>query len=1038
MRQLSFLFLFFSLSARAQSPVNMSTQPALTYIESFDSIQTWTNNFSSGYGANRFASVAIGGTNSIPDPQKITTSSSAFVTGSSGGLQKDTVSGKMMMLATGTADNTNSVAFDFFLNFSGINAGQLSFQYSTVFNGGTTSNRKGTLKVYASVDGVNFTELTTAQVTITNYVPGSGTIQNVQLPTSFNNSLTARLRFYYYNSSGGTTGSRPLIALKNLKVTASGVLCTTPTISPTSLTFTSVTAISVQGSFVAALPSPDEYMVVITSNNSLTANPVDSFAYNIGDNVGDGIVVYRGSSTSFSATNLNPSTTYKVFIFPVNIYCNGSIRYKTSGVLNGTVTTTAGPPCQQPITQPTNIQFSNITTSSISGSFIASPNATEYLVVASIISTLTSTPINGTVYNAGDALGGGLVVYRGSGSNFIASSLNHSSTYNFFVFSLNNYACSNGPVYLTTSPLTGQQSTATILPCTTPAGSGSNLIFKPDVDKICGFFSPYNQNTDGYLVIISTSGNLSQSPQNGVSYNIGDVMGQGKVISTGANYSFIADSLSQLTTYYFFIYSYNSVCIGGPLYQTANVLSGNCSTVISPANKVYFGNLHAHSSFSDGNKDDTSHNPSFDYDYARNAMCMDFLGISEHNHFTSSGNPGMLLSKYQLGISQANNYTASNPGFLALYGMEWGVISNGGHVLVYGVDSLLGWETLNGSPNYDRYVAKNDYLSSNGLFSQVNQFKFNQSFATLAHPGWYDFQNLVNIPYNSSVDSALVGVAIESGPAFSTSTTYNDAGGSMVFLPYYEEMLAKGYHIAPLIDHDNHNTTFGTTAYTRTAVIAPSIAKSDFMEAMNNRSFYATQSCNTTLNFSVYGQEMGAIMTHPDAPAIALTISAPYINSPIIKLLSGEPGSGYLPVVIASDTGSKFCFTDIHLPDSSSAYYFADISIDGKRSVTAPIWYTRHDLPLSIHTDLLDKTFDFDIKTNPSAEVLILSIHSQKKQTGQLIITSMYGQQLINESVVINYGETEASFNTTMLSPGLYIAVLEINGMKIARKFSHF
>src|SRR5258706_9437675 len=40
------------------------------------------------------------------------------------------------------------------------------------------------------------------------------------LPVAFNNSATARLRFYCHNGTGGTTGSRPKISIDNLMVTA--------------------------------------------------------------------------------------------------------------------------------------------------------------------------------------------------------------------------------------------------------------------------------------------------------------------------------------------------------------------------------------------------------------------------------------------------------------------------------------------------------------------------------------------------------------------------------------------------------------------------------------------------------------------------------------------------------------------------------------------------------------------------------------------------------------------------------------------------
>src|SRR6266403_211853 len=88
----------------------------------------------------------------------------------------------------------------------------------------------------------------------------------------------------------------------------------------------------------------------------------------------------------------------------------------------------------------------------------------------------------------------------------------------------------------------------------------------------------------------------------------------------------------------------------------------------------YYGNLHSHSGYSDGNKDATSScvsKPSGCYSYAKLSQNFDFLGIAEHNHYSSNNNPGMIRTSYAMGLAQA---AAANTGtFLCLYGMEWGV-----------------------------------------------------------------------------------------------------------------------------------------------------------------------------------------------------------------------------------------------------------------------------------------------------------------------------------------------------------------------------
>lgn len=227
------LQLVISVPLLGQTPVPLLSQPNYSYTATFGDLANWTNNFASGIEANRWASVPTGGATSIPNPARITTATNSFTTFSSGGVQKGIGGdvGKLLLLTTGTTDNTSSAAVDFFINFTGLNAGQLQFDANTVFNGNTGDNRKATLKVYASVDGTTFTDLAVDYVS-TNSTSGSATL-SVTLPAIFNNVSTARLRFYYFNGGtpAGTTGARPKIAIDNVMVTGVGL-----TVLPTSLT----------------------------------------------------------------------------------------------------------------------------------------------------------------------------------------------------------------------------------------------------------------------------------------------------------------------------------------------------------------------------------------------------------------------------------------------------------------------------------------------------------------------------------------------------------------------------------------------------------------------------------------------------------------------------------------------------------------------------------------------------------------------------------------------------------------------------------
>lgn len=213
-----------SATAWGQIPVPMSS----TYTENFADIANWTDNFAGGTGANCFGAVAVNSTGTIPDGVKTTTSTAAF--GTSGGVQRGSLlgnpAGTIVLLSTGATDNTSAVAIDLFLDFSvsgGYLAGALSFAWASVNN--STGNRNGSLRIYTSTDGSTFAELTAAQVlNFTNNSPTSGTISTVQLPSSFNNSAAARIRFYYCNGTGGSAGSRPKISIDDISVTNNGAL----------------------------------------------------------------------------------------------------------------------------------------------------------------------------------------------------------------------------------------------------------------------------------------------------------------------------------------------------------------------------------------------------------------------------------------------------------------------------------------------------------------------------------------------------------------------------------------------------------------------------------------------------------------------------------------------------------------------------------------------------------------------------------------------------------------------------------------------
>ena len=350
----------------------------------------------------------------------------------------------------------------------------------------------------------------------------------------------------------------------------------------------------------------------------------------------------------------------------------------------------------------------------------------------------------------------------------------------------------------------------------------------------------------------------------------------------------------------------------------------------------YFGNLHAHTAYSDGNKDATTtgcNNPTCSFSYAKASQHFDFLGISEHNHSSS----GMQLAKFHQGYTEA--VVSNQEGvFLCLWGMEWGVLTNpgDGHVVVYGFgNQLIGWE----SGNFDIYVAKSDY---DGLFKKVKSNP--NAFCYLAHPGYNDFGYLISHPYNASYDSAIVGVPFRSGPAFSTNTSYSDYPTGDYF-NYYRILLSKGYKVGAGYDHDNHYTTFGRINQGRLVILAPSLTTAHLFGAMQNMHFYGSDDWNAKIDFKLNNTEiMGSIVTSAVNPTITVIHNDDdNETADSIKVWAGYSGSGTYPTVVyTTKSNNLLTYVDATLPNNAQRYYFIEIiQQDGQRIVTSPIWYTK-------------------------------------------------------------------------------------------------
>ena len=300
----------------------------------------------------------------------------------------------------------------------------LSFNHKQFFTG-----TGSVLQVY-----INGTLTGTANPTTTQ---ATASFTNINVSGSFNleiRQITAGLRIGIDDISWTSFGGTP---------------CVEPTNQPNGLNLTP-TINSVSGSFTAATPAVDGYLVIRSLSSTLTINPADGTTYTAGQTLGNGTIVTSGASTSFTDNGLSSNTLYYYFVFAYNsISCTGSPNYLTVNPLVNSVTTLALPACTTPAAPPTGLVLTPGPTS-ISGTFTAEPTANRYLVVYSLNSTLGFTPSNGTTYTAGQIIGADKIVSYGSTTSFIITGLNSLTTYYVFVFAANG-TCTGEPFYNTSS-----------------------------------------------------------------------------------------------------------------------------------------------------------------------------------------------------------------------------------------------------------------------------------------------------------------------------------------------------------------------------------------------------------------------------------------------------------------------------------------------------------------------------------------------------------------------------------------------------------
>jgi hypothetical protein len=365
---------------------------------------------------------------------------------------------------------------------------------------------------------------------------------------------------------------------------------------------------------------------------------------------------------------------------------------------------------------------------------------------------------------------------------------------------------------------------------------------------------------------------------------------------------------------------------------------------------VYFGNLHSQTNHSDGGGNLASctgsqapqagaFGPTDAFTYAK-GRGLDFLMASEHNHMydgsdstNTSADPATAKALYQSGLGEAASFNSANPNFLAIYGMEWGVISNGGHMNILNANELLGWESnSSGQLLADTLTAKNDYA---GLYTLMRQRGWLGQFNHPSSSGQF-IVNGTPLGYTADGDEAMALCEVMNTSAFSTNTTESETGRSN-YESACRKALEAGFHVAFSTNQDNHCANWGASYTNRTGVLIPNgtaLSTASFMDAIRARRVFATMDKTSQLVLTANGHMMGERFTNSGTLNLVANFSSSSGKTvSTVEIFEGVPGRNGTVTLLGNSASTTIT------PANGAHFYYAKVTQnDGNILWSAPVW----------------------------------------------------------------------------------------------------
>lgn len=353
--------------------------------------------------------------------------------------------------------------------------------------------------------------------------------------------------------------------------------------------------------------------------------------------------------------------------------------------------------------------------------------------------------------------------------------------------------------------------------------------------------------------------------------------------------------------------------------------------------QLYFGQLHSHTTYSDGSGSLASA-----LEYVKGLpedANVDFVAFTDHSNYfdeKNSANPEDALYDMTKATPSSQevwkeykgtiaDFNASQSDVVAIGGFEMTWSGGPGHINTFNTPGIV-------SRNNKTLNNKTDDAGMKAYYSLLSRPEGAGSLSQFNHPG-STFGTFSDFAYwDAVIDTRIQMVEVGNGEGAI------GAGGYFPSYEYYTMALDKGWHLAPTNNQDNHKGKWGNANNARDVVLTDDFSEQGIYKAIQDMRMYATEDKNLEIYYSVNGNLLGSTISEvPEKLNFSVQVSDPDGSDSIqkVELIVNSGKVAYTwddAAVLAS--GDLSCELD---PDYT--YYYVRVTQnDGDLAVTSPVW----------------------------------------------------------------------------------------------------